>query len=114
MDRREFLRLAALASLSPLAACVSSDPDAASRPEPSPAESPAATPVESPSEPAPTLGWRKIEADGPGARRDYSFTAAAAGSAALLFGGRAGGESLGDLWRFEDDGWRQISAEGPS
>lgn len=114
MDRREFLRIAAIVSLSPLAACVSGDPENASRPEPSPAESPTVTPVESPSESVPALGWRKIEADGPGARRDYSFSAAAAGSTALLFGGRAGGEPLGDLWRFEDDRWQQISAEGPS
>lgn len=101
-----------MASLSPLAACVSGDPKTASRPDPSPAESPGASPV--PTEPAPTLGWRKIDAVGPGARRDYSFSAAPPGSPALLFGGRAGGEPLADLWRFDDDGWRQISADGPS
>lgn len=114
MDRREFLRFAAIASLSPLAACVSGDPDSASQPEPSPAESRVATPVESPSESATALGWRRIDAEGPGARRDYSFASAGTGSTAFLFGGRAGGEPLGDLWRFEDDAWRQVSAEGPA
>ena len=114
MNRREFLRIAAFASLSPLAACMSGDPDISSGPEPSPKESPTATPVESPSETAPERGWRKIETRGPGARRDYSFAATGTGSAAFLFGGRAGGEPLGDLWRFEEDGWREISAEGPA
>ena len=91
-----------------------SDPEKASEPRPSSTGTPSPVPVESPSEQAPALGWRRIEAKGPTARRDYSFAAAGTESAAFLFGGRAGGEALGDLWSFADGGWRQISAQGPA
>jgi galactose oxidase-like protein len=114
MDRREFLRLAAVASLSPLAACVGNDSEKVSGPRPSAAESPSPTLIESSSEPAPALGWKRIGAKGPGPRRDYTFAAAGAESAAILFGGRAAGEPLGDLWSFAGGAWRQISAEGPT
>jgi hypothetical protein len=114
MDRREFLRLAALASLSPLAACVVREPETSQDPRGTPQESPSPEQTETPSEPSPVLGWKRLEARGPGPRRDYSFAAAGAGSAAFLFGGRAGGEPLGDLWAFAGGTWRQISADGPS
>jgi hypothetical protein len=114
MDRREFLRLAALASLSPLAACVVDEREKITEPRPSPAGSPSPSPVDSPSESPPALGWKRVEASGPGPRLDYTFAAPVAGGGAFLFGGRAGGEALGDLWAFSDSGWRQISAEGPT
>jgi hypothetical protein len=114
MDRREFLRFAAIASVATLAACAKDEGDRAAEARRSPTEAPSPAPVETPAEPPPALSWKRIEAKGPGPRRDYSFAAAGAGSAALLFGGRAGGEPLGDLWSFADGTWRQISADGPA
>lgn len=114
MGRREFLRLAALASLSPLAACVVREPETSEELPGTPEERPSPEQTATPSEPSPVLGWNRLEARGPGPRRDYSFAAAGAGSAAFLFGGRVGGEPLGDLWAFADGAWRQIAAEGPS
>lgn len=105
MDRREFLRFAAIASVATLAACAKDEGDRATEARRSPTEAPSPAPVETPAEPPPALSWKRIEAKGPGPRRDYSFAAAGAGSAALLFGGRAGGEPLGDLWSFADGTW---------
>jgi Galactose oxidase, central domain len=113
MDRREFLRLAALASLSPLAACVTRESQRTSRPRRSPAQTPSPTATATVEEPASNIAWTPIDARGPGPRRDYTFTGDGDRSA-FLFGGRAGGEPLQDMWRFADGAWSEIGAEGPS
>jgi hypothetical protein len=113
LNRRSFLRLAALASLSPLAACDTREPETG-RPRHIAEESPSPQPTETPSEPTQAITWTRIDARGPGPRRDYSFTGDGQGSAAFLFGGRSNGEPLGDLWAFAEGGWRQISADGPA
>ena len=114
LDRREFLRLAGLASLSPLVACVAGDPETSPKPASTPPESASPQPSATPNEPARTFAWTRIDAKGPEPRRDYSFTGHGDESKAWLFGGRAGGEPLGDLWEFADGEWRRISADGPS
>jgi hypothetical protein len=114
IDRREFLRLAGVMSLSSLAACVVRDTsEEPAKPLPSPADAPSPSPAE-PTETGPSLAWRRIDAKGPGPRRDYSFASAGAGAPAFLFGGRAGGEALGDLWSFTEGRWREISGKGPA
>lgn len=81
-------------------------------------QSPATTiAAESPGTPAaqksPT--WERLDARGPGARKDYSFAADASGSSAVLFGGRAKGKPLGDTWVFDttNRSWREVAGKGP-
>lgn len=111
--RREFVRLAGMGALGFLAACKTST-------TPGGGASPAASPAGTTPAPSPTqdraLRWRRVRAEGPPARRDYSFVADDSGTAAFLFGGRAGGDPLGDLWRYDVRGesWKRIRAEGPS
>lgn len=111
-DRREFLRLAGLAGLGVLAAC------AESRPQVGPTGPASPTATGSPTgSPAPrALAWRRLPATGPGARRDHTLTANDEGTIAFLFGGRAGGKPLGDLWAFERGSgtWEKIPAKGPA
>lgn len=105
MNRREFLGIAALGAvgtacsrratqvLTPTGMPIEASPT----PEPPPARAKAT--------------WSRIDVRGPRARRDHTLTAV--GSSIYLFGGRAGGEPFGDLWRYEDgSGWERIRARG--
>jgi hypothetical protein len=64
------------------------------------------------------VGWQRHPAGGPAprAREDHTWTLAADGSTAYLFGGRdAAGQVFDDLWAFDldTDAWRRIRAHGP-
>ena len=109
-DRREFLRVAALGTLGVAAAC-SNGPTA--RP-------PTTSPGTGGTSPSPTgtapraLAWRALPATGPAARREHTFTANDGGTIAFLFGGRAKGKPLEDLWAFEraSNSWQRLTASG--
>lgn len=107
-----------------LAGCSTTPPTSAS-PEPSASAaatepaSPSATPSDeatpsSTSEPEP-LAWTRIDAAGPPAREDHTWTVAGEDrTTALLFGGRDGSTVFGDLWAYdlEADAWTELAA-GP-
>jgi hypothetical protein len=112
LDRREFLRVAALGTFAVAAAC-SDEPD----PRPGATSSPSGSGSGSPSPSATgpfALGWKLLPAKGPGPRREHSFTANDGGTIAFLFGGRAGGKPLTDLWAFDRaaSSWQQLTAAG--
>ena len=114
MRRRRLLSSAACAIL--IGAC-SAAPAAT---VPSPAGTvPAAPASETPSpetsaapEPpqAEALAWELLEADGPAAREDHTWTLDDAGEVAYLFGGRDGTTVFGDTWAFDlaDEGWTRL------
>ncbi|HKO33078.1 MAG TPA: kelch repeat-containing protein [Candidatus Limnocylindria bacterium] len=114
-------RLVALCVLG-LAACAGSPSPSATgtavaTPLPSPAASPSPTIDATPS-PTAAFGWRLLSPGGeaPPAREDHTWTLAADGTIAYLFGGRDGaGRALDDLWAFDltADRWRQVGAVGP-
>lgn len=112
MDRREFLRLVAAAPLAAVAACTtSSEPQVSSPPPSSPSPSPGAP--GSPEAAPATLEWFPFRERGPGPRRDHSLTPA--DGTLYLFGGRAGGEALDELWTWQPaTGWRRVNATGPA
>jgi hypothetical protein len=59
--------------------------------------------------------WRQVRAgDGPAGREDHTWTVDAEGRFAYLYGGRAGAQALGDLWRYDlrRDRWRRLSPAG--
>jgi galactose oxidase-like protein len=81
---------------------------------PSTATASAAAPSASSSEPAPTpapLAWAALEADGPAAREDHTWTLDDTGEVAYLFGGRDGTTVFDDTWAFRvtDDSWTQLA-----
>lgn len=55
-------------------------------------------------------------AGAPAARTDHTWTVDGAGSAAYLFGGRAGGGGSNELWRFDlaTDEWTVLEPAGPA
>ena len=55
-----------------------------------------------------------MDAAGPTAREDHTWTGDATGDVAYLFGGRDGTILFGDLWAYElaTDTWTQVPAEG--
>jgi hypothetical protein len=58
-----------------------------------------------------------LDASGPPAREDHTWTVAGDGRTALLFGGRDGATVFGDLWAYdlEADAWSQLSpGDGPA
>lgn len=62
------------------------------------------------------LAWSQLDVpDGPGAREDQTWTVDPAGDVAYLFGGRAGGVALDDLWRYDlaADTWTLLDPPGP-
>jgi hypothetical protein len=113
LDRRDFLRVAALGTFGLAAGC-SGDDSAA--PSPSPSTSGSGSPSPSPTASAPrTLAWSLLAAPGPSARRDHTFTANDGGSIAFLFGGRAAGKPLNDFWAFDRsaNAWNKLTG-GPA
>ena len=81
---------------------------------PTPLETPSAAPsVPSTPEPEP-LAWVRLEAAGPPAREDHTWTVAGEAGEALLFGGRDGATVFGDLWSYDlaTDAWSQLSPVG--
>jgi hypothetical protein len=71
-------------------------------------------PSPSATEPSPTpepLAWESLEAAGPVAREDHTWTVDEAGEVAYLFGGRDGETVFSDTWayRLEDDTWTQLA-----
>jgi hypothetical protein len=76
-----------------------------------PAASASATPAPEP------LAWQRLEATGPSAREDHTWTVAGDGRTAFLFGGRDGATVLGDLWAYDldADAWSELSpGDGPA
>ncbi|HET6379996.1 MAG TPA: kelch repeat-containing protein [candidate division Zixibacteria bacterium] len=105
-----------------VAACAQASPspsatDASASVSPLPpaaTETPTATPA--PSEP-PAAGWRQLEAAGPAAREDHTWTVTPDGATAYLFGGRGSdGAAFADLWAYDlaTDAWAQVNAQGPA
>lgn len=108
LDRRDFLRVSALGVLGLAAACSNNE-----RVAPGPTSSPTGTPSPTVSSPRPLL-WTALPATGPGARRDHTFTANDGGTIAFLFGGRANGTPVKDLWAFEraSNTWERLTPSG--
>lgn len=102
-----------MGSLGVLMACRSAPaPPSAGSPaptEPAPTESPGGVGAPRP------FTWRRVDAKGPGARRDHSLSADEDTAVAYLFGGRSGGEALDELWMFDAEiaSWSRIEARGP-
>jgi galactose oxidase-like protein len=116
--RRSVARLAASALL--LAAC--STPPAASpadsgTDEPTPSASPpaSASPTQAASASAssepPALAWTQLDAPGPAAREDHTWTVDPASGVAYLFGGRDGATAFGDTWAYDlaADAWTELA-----
>jgi hypothetical protein len=65
----------------------------------------------------PPLAWDQLEVAGPPPREDHTWTLAADGTTAYLFGGRDGTTAYGDLWAFDlaTDEWSTLAAgDGPA
>jgi N-acetylneuraminic acid mutarotase len=84
-------------------------------PAAAPAESPRTSPSVDPGPPA--LAWAPLTVAGtaPAAREDHTWTVEPAARIAWLFGGRDGGTSFDDLWRFDlaTDTWTRLAPDGP-
>lgn len=97
---------------------ISVSPSVASAPAVSAAPSEAAASAPAPSSTAvPVPAWSEVEADGPSAREDHTWTLDGSGDVAYLFGGRDGATVHGDLWAYELDAdrWTPVDAgEGPA
>ena len=77
----------------------------------------ATTPIETASASAQPLTATALSASGPAAREDHTWTVAADGATALLFGGRDGATVHRDLWSYdlEADAWTQLEpGPGPA
>lgn len=114
LDRRDFLRLAGLGSLGLVAAACSGDtPGVRASTSPTPSGT-GTSPSPSASPSARALAWSPLAATGPSPRRDHTLTANDGGTIAYLFGGRAKGTPLGDLWAFDRAGnaWHKLEASG--
>jgi N-acetylneuraminic acid mutarotase len=62
------------------------------------------------------LAWRPLVApNAPGPREDHTWTVDPVGRVAYLFGGRADGDALDDLWRYDldADSWTQLEPPAP-
>jgi hypothetical protein len=86
-------------------------------PTPDPTEQPTPDPTATPAE-APSATWAQLDGDGPEAREDHTWTAAANGIA-YLFGGRtADNRAFDDLWAYDlaTDDWNRLepAGQGPS
>jgi hypothetical protein len=100
----------------PIASGVTPSASAASSPSGPLSVPPSASASESASPPA-TIDWTQIDAEGPEAREDHTWTVVGDGTTALLFGGRDGATVFGDVWAFNllDDSWVELpSTAGPA
>lgn len=110
--RRSGVVAAALALV--LAACTtglpSPSPSGTGQPT---AGSPGATPTPTAEATPRPVAWTQLEADGPAAREDHTWTAATDGTA-YLFGGRDGRTVFDDLWAYDPaaNAWEQLAPEG--
>ena len=121
MRRSAGSRLTALALLLVLGACAG--PPAASTSssgtvssEPRQSLTPAsatATAQPSPSPPPATVAWSEVDASGPAAREDHTWTVDPEAGIAYLFGGRNGATLFSDTWAYElaTDTWTQLFPE---
>lgn len=75
--------------------------------------SPTSEPSEPTEEPAP-LAWARLDAAGPAAREDHTWTVDGDGGRAYLFGGRDGDTVFSDLWAYDlaTDAWVQLAPDG--
>jgi hypothetical protein len=92
----------------------SASADATASPSSAVPSSEAAEPSATPAEP---LAWAPLDASGPAAREDHTWTVSGDGRTALLFGGRDGTTAFGDLWSYDlgSDAWTELApAAGPS
>lgn len=106
------MRTGLMGALGLVAAACSSDGTTAQQTRtPTPSSLPPTTDP-SPSPALRTLAWRRIDASGPGRRRDHTLTGFEGG--AVLFGGRRTGTPLADLWVYEDGSWTELPGDGPS
>ncbi|HSH21614.1 MAG TPA: kelch repeat-containing protein [Candidatus Caenarcaniphilales bacterium] len=80
-------------------------------PDPSPTDAPTGS-----GSPAAAPGWSELDVtgDAPAAVEDHTWTIDSSGSAAYLFGGRAGGQESDELWRYDlaDDSWTRLDVAG--
>jgi hypothetical protein len=118
-------RHAAIVTLIVLAACatpaasetpLSAEPARSVAISPSEPTSPSPTSSSSPS-PAPApVAWSQIDAGGPAAREDHTWTLDPSSRTAYLFGGRDGSTVFGDLWAFDlaSDTWSELTVTTPS
>lgn len=85
-----------------------------------PASAPPSAEPSQPASPVPTdqpLAWHRLDASGPPAREDHTWTVDGTGATAFLFGGRDGAEVMGDLWAYDlaGDTWSAVeAADGPA
>jgi hypothetical protein len=119
MRRSSRPRPATLAALLLLAACAAppsvSPATEPSSPDPSAtmATSEATAPTEAPSASPPpeSVAWSQLDAGGPLAREDHTWTVDAASGVAYLFGGRDGATVFGDTWAYDlvADVWTELT-----
>jgi hypothetical protein len=95
-------------------------PSATPSPIASPSPEPPSAVPSSPPAPSATPGpaaWTRLDpADSPPAREDHTWTIDPDTNTAWLFGGRDGGQTFDDLWRFDldTDAWQRVAAgQGP-
>ncbi len=107
-----------LAACAPAPSGESTSPLASATPSAAASASPAASsPTPTPTAAAEPLTWRRLEATGPSAREDHTWTVGGDGRTAFLFGGRDGPTVHGDLWAYDldADAWSQLSpGDGPA
>lgn len=112
----------ALAAAVMLAGCTTAPSGQSMSPTASATPSPAsASPTAAASAPATPAGeplaWRQLEATGPSAREDHTWTVGGDGRTAFLFGGRDGASVRDDLWAYDldADSWSELSpGDGPA
>jgi hypothetical protein len=90
------------------------DPTTSSPPPTTASPSPPASTEPTPAPSMAGLAWQQLEATGPRAREDHTWTADSDGTTAYLFGGRDGAMVMGDLWAYDlaGDTWSAIEAPG--
>ena len=64
---------------------------------------------------APDPAWASIDAAGPAAREDHTWTVDPGGTTAYLFGGRDGSTIFADLWAYDlgTDAWTELDSGSP-
>jgi hypothetical protein len=123
MDRRR--PVVALLLTGMLAACAdgASSPSGATSVLPTVPATPSPTASETDGAPAtalpsptavPVPAWTELDADGPSAREDHTWTVDGRGQVAYLFGGRDGATVHADLWAYElgADRWKPVEVDG--